>query len=308
MPYGFYLRKNRRRYRKVGTKAKAQNKAPVVVKYNYPKKKMSFAKRVNQIISRNNENKFTSTIAINNPISVFIGSGAYNFFVWTPGADVVNYRLFNLPVGASEGNRIGNTIKLKRWIIKGLIQPKFNAGSGSPLNGRTLVNSYVGYVDIYFGKYLKNSGVVSPALTGLYQNGAQQSTPSCKSTDMLNPLNKDAYKVYYHRRFKMGSASDSQTYASTDPSTTHPGNNDFKVSQTFGFDVCKYILKDKNLKFNDGGITSPYEPPQNIDVANLTVWATFTPLAGQTSVDGGGTTGYNFWYIDALSYAEYEDA
>jgi hypothetical protein len=305
MPYGFYLRKKRQNYRKIGSKAKAQNKAPVVVKYNYPKKKMSFAKRVNQIISRNNENKFTKTATINNPVALR-DQGNFSFFTWQPALSSAS-ALFNLPVGPSEGQRIGNTIKLKRWIIKGLIQPKYNAGSGDPLNGVTMNNSYVGYVDIYFGKYLKNNSPVSSTLGALYQNGSTTSSPTCISTDMLNPLNKDVYKVYYHRRFKMGAASDPKTYQNPTASDTNPANNDFKVSQTFGFDVCKYILKNKALKYNDGGITAPYEAPQNNDIENLSVWATFTPLQGTIS-NATGTRSYTFWYIDCLSYAEYEDA
>jgi len=307
MGYGFYLKKNRRKFRKV----KVQSATPIksVYKYGNPKaiirrpKATSFAKRVNQIISRNTENKFTSTITVNNPVAV-LSSEQLNFFVWTPGADTTNHRLFNLPVGTSEGNRIGNTIKLKRWIIKGLIQPKYENSTSAPLDPTN-----VGYVDIYFGKYLKTNAPISTTLSGLYQNGATTATPTCKSTDMLNPLNKDLYKVYYHKRFKMGLASDSYSYAnntSGQPNLVHPANNDFKVSQTFGFDVCKYILKNKSLKYNDGGITSPYEPPQNVETENLSVWATFTPIQGAVNLTGSDA--FSLWHIDCLSYAEYEDA
>lgn len=313
MPYGFYLRKNYRKYRKV----KAKPSMPVKPVYKYSNKKAvakrgpraSFTQKVQAIISRNNENKFTQTLTAINPVSLFT-NGQFNFFVWTPGQDVANNRLFNLQSGTQEGQRLGNDIKLKRWVIKGIIEPKYRPGEGTPLNNATLENSYVGYVDVYFGKYLKNSAPISTTLGALYQNGSATSTPACKSTDMLYPLNKDGYKVYYHRRFKMGAASDSVTYNTNIAtlSVSHPANNDFNVSKTFGFDVCKYILKNKVLKYNDGGLTSPFEPPQNLDIVNLSVWATFTPLQGQCSVVGSGTTGYNFWQLNCLSYAEYEDA
>jgi len=162
---------------------------------------------------------------------------------------------------------------------------------------------------VYFGKLLKNTSVVANTLDKFYQNGALNTSPSCLSTDMLNPISKDKYKVYYHRRFKMGAASDPDTYSGTaSTAQQHPASNDFKLSQTFGFDVCKYILKNKHLKYEDNVQTSPYSPPNNADIQNLTLWATFTPQTGQAA--GTGTTGtYRSLYsIDALTYAEYEDA
>jgi len=300
MAYGRYFRKRRM----VAVKPKTTPRKYTTTRKKYSKTpKTTFAAKVKAIISSNIENKFTSTITVNNPVAL-LSSEQLNFFVWTPGQDTTNHRLFNLPVGTSEGNRIGNTIKLKRWIIKGLIQPKYENSTSAPLSPTN-----VGYVDIYFGKYLKTNAPISTTLTGLYQNGATTATPTCKSTDMLNPLNRDLYKVYYHKRFKMGLASDSYSYVNNVaglPDLIHPANNDFKVSQTFGFDACKYILKNKSLKYNDGGITAPYEPPQNVETENLSVWATFTPIQGAVNLTGSDAI--SLWHIDCLSYAEYEDA
>lgn len=309
MPYGAYLRKSRRKFRKIAVQANT----PVRATYRYGNKKAmakrgpraTFAQRVNQIISRNNENKFTSTLTSQDGVvrvSRAASVDTYKFYTWVPAADATGSRLFNLPSGTGEGGRIGNTIKLKRWVIKGIIQPSVSAVD-------TLPNSFVGYVDVYFGKLLKDITAVANTLDKLYQNGGSATTPTCLSTDMLNPLNKDRYKVYYHRRFKMGAASDPDTYSGTAATAQqHPASNDFKLSQTFGFDVCKYILKNKHLKFDDADNVSPYQPPNNSDVLNLTLWATFTPQTGQAA--GTGTTGtYRSLYsIDALSYAEYEDA
>lgn len=301
MGYGFYLKKNRRKFRKI----KVQPTTSIKPVYRYSNKKAvakrgprsTFTQRVNQIISRNVENKFTDTIKYNDAVSRSV-SGVYTFFAWTPGADATGSKLFNLDIGARQNSRIGNTIKLKRWIIKGLIQPVISTVT-------TMPNSFVGYVDIYFGKLLRNTSPPLNTLVDLYQNGSDASAPTCSSTDMLNPLNKDKYKVYYHKRFKMGAASDSSTYTSTD-NPTYPANNDFKLSQTFGFDVCKYILKNKSLKFDDFSSTTTLLAPDNPDIRNLTLWATFTPQSGQAiSAIGTVKTLYN---LDCLTYAEYEDA
>jgi len=308
MAYGFYLKKSRRKFRKV----KVQSATPIksVYKYGNPKAivrrapKTSFAKRVNQIISRNTENKFTATLTYNDGVARATRAASvdtYSFFTWSPGQDATGSRLFNLVQGVNEQARIANVIKLKRWIIKGIIQPVKTTTT-------VMTNSNVGYVDVYFGKLLKNTTQVANTLIKLYQNGNTTNTPTCLSTDMLNPLNKDNYKVYYHRRFKMGAASDDKTYDS-DTNLKHPANNDFKLSQTFGFDVCKYILKNKPLKYDDAGSdTPPFNPPNNADIANLTIWATFTPQTGQATGEGTSGSFRSLYSIDCLTYAEYEDA
>jgi len=310
MPYGAYLRKSRRKFRKVAIQATT----PVRATYRYNNKKAvarrgpraTFTQRVNQIISSNVENKYTDTLTYNDAVSRSTRAASvetYTFFTWAAGADATGSRLFNLNNNSTQNGRVGNTIKIKRWVMKGLIEPVVS-------NTTTMGNSFVGYVDVYFGKMLKNIAPPASTLALLYQNGITATTPTCVAPDMLNPLNKDAYKVYYHRRFKMGAASDPDTYSGT-PATAvqHPGNNDFKVSQTFGFDICKYILKNKHLKFPDNTAGNPpYVAPDNADVLNLTLWATFTPLTGQAA--GTGTTGTfkTLYNINALTYAEYEDA
>ena len=267
---------------------------------NYSKKMpmVSFAQKVNKIIARNVENKMTTSYTTTATVCTKATTGLPQWFLvkdW-------NVKLFTIAQGAAEQQRIGNQIKLKRWVIKGIIEPVIS-------ETRQFTYSNVGYVDVYFGKLMKNTAPPSNALTDLYQNGATATTPMCKSSDMLNPLNKDNYKVYYHRRFKMGYASDYNTYNAASGSNEHPANNDFKVSQTFGFDVCKYILKNKSLKYPDISPTSPpatYYPPDNADVVNLTVWATWTPLTSNSV--GASTSSKSLYNINCLTYAEYEDA
>jgi len=295
MAYGY-----RRKTRMVAVKPKTTPRKYSTPRKNYSKKpKVTFTAKVQKIIASNVENKYTNTLTYNDGVARTDAASAYSFFTWSPGQDATGSRLFNLENGLGEGNRIGNDIKLKRWIIKGIIQPVRTATD-------VLVNSNVGYVDVYFGKLMKNTTQVANTLSRLYQNGNTATTPACKSTDMLNPLNKDTYKVYYHRRFKMGAASDPDTYSGTAATAAeHPASNDFKLSQTFGFDVCKYILKNKQLKYDDGLTTaSPFIPPNNADIVNLTLWATYTPQTGQAT----GVSSRSLYSIDALSYAEYEDA
>ena len=253
----------RRGFRKVAVTTPRKGKYTPRRK-NYNKKpKVSFTKKVQAIISRNNENKFTSTLTTVNPVALSSPLGPFNFFVWSPGQDVVNYRLFNLPVGAGEGQRIGNTIKLKRWIIKGVIHPKANVNSDV-----MLINAYIGYVDIYFGKYLKTNAPISPTLGALYQNGGTTTTPSAKCTDMLMPVNKDLYKVYYHRRFKMGAASDVLTYAGTLPSVRNAANNDFMQEELTLEEYNSKIIKFYLNKYNNNVL----QVADKLDVGKSTIY------------------------------------
>lgn len=297
-PYGRYGR----RTRMVAVKSSSARKYKPTRKKYSKAPKITFTQKVQKIIASNNENKFTDTIVYNDAVARIdssSGTDVFTFFNWSAGADVTGSKLFNLSTGSQQSQRIGNTIKLKRWVIKGIIEPVIS-------DTRQMTYSNVGYVEIFFGKLLKNTSAPSSSLTALFQNGNATTTPACKSSDMLNTLNKDKYKVYYRRRFKMGYASDYNTYQTSTGSNEHPANNDFKLSQTFGFDVCKYILKNKHLKYNDFINSLTLEPPNEADIANLTIWATWTPIQGQCA--GNGSLSKSLYNINCLTYAEYEDA
>lgn len=89
---------------------------------------------------------------------------------------------------------------------------------------------------------------------------------------------------------------------STTPVGENASNNDFSFTRTFGFDVCKYILKNKHVKYEDGDTT-----PNDDMIENLTIFATFYPAVG--NVPANDLTNPNSYYaVNFQSYAEYEDA
>jgi len=226
-----------------------------------------------------------------------LGAGTPNFFeyfFWAPGSNAQGSQMFDLTQGTNQQQRVGNTIKLKRWVIKGLIQPSTNTQSDPQVN--ILDNTNVGYIDVFFGRLLNNASAVETELTDLYQAGAQAVTPNATAGTILYPLNKDKYKIYWRKRFKMGASI---------PDFTGPGNlsnNDFSLTRTFGFDVTKFILKNKHIKYEDGNVN-----PNDDMIENLTLFATFYPAIGNVSVVQ--TTGYGSYYsLNVQTYAEYEDA
>jgi len=81
------------------------------------KPKVSFAKRVNALISSKIENKFSNNFQV---------SG--NVLTWATGSSPVWFREsliapMSMTQGTSSWNRIGNSITLKKWIVKVLVHP-----------------------------------------------------------------------------------------------------------------------------------------------------------------------------------------
>jgi len=260
--------------------------------------KPTLVQRVQRIISQNVENKYTDTYTRILPVMILANSGTgpnfFEYFSWAPGSNAIGSQMFDLSQGVNQQQRVGNTIKLKRWVIKGLIQPSALTQVDPIVN--ILDNTNVGYIDVFFGRLLNNASAIENTLDDLYQAGAQAITPNATASTVLFPLNKDKYKIYWRKRFKMGAAI---------PDFTGPGNitnNDFSLTRTFGFDVTRFILKNKHIKYEDATTN-----PNDDMVENLTLFATFYPAIGNVSV--AQTLGDGSYYtLNVQTYAEYEDA
>jgi len=252
---------------------------------------MSFANKVNQLISRQIENKRTITYSSYLPVCTMNANSSVK--MWYLQKDW-NTKLFLLAQGTTQATRTGNQIKLKRWIIKGQITPK---DTNAPNPGTdSLTNTYAGYVDLYFGRKMDNNEL-SPSLLELLQDGTTSSEPKGTQAQIFQSINKDSYKIYFHKRFKVG-------IANSFGATVAP-NNDFHLVKSFGFDVGKYILKNAVIKYNDSD-----NDPNNFMLRQLALFAYFTPCIGDmpltnTNLNANLSTYYN---VSINSYAEYEDA
>lgn len=286
---------------------------------NYRKKMpmVSFAKKVNQIIAQNVENKYSDTIVYQAPVMTNVidtnGSGvitfdSYYFYTWSPGNN--NNLMTTISQGSAVNQRNGNKIKIKRWIIKGIIQPNdaYNNtpstdGASVPAVPGKLINTLTGYVDIYFGKMTLNTIVVPNTLQSFLQSGATDITPVGNTQEQLYNINRDLYKIYWHKRFKLGSSNTSPLTAGT-----LGQSNDFGLTRSFGFDVTKYILKNHMLKYDEISTTA-----MSADMENLTLFAVFHPAVGSVSrttnsYPNQSVLSKSFYEINAMSYFEYEDA
>lgn len=331
MPYGRYGR----RTRMVAIKGKTTPRKYKSNRKKYSKApKTTFTQKVQKIIASNVENKYTASVdyvadigKLNYSVqqySPLTTSLQALWFVWAPGNGVNG--MFNISQGTSVQQRIGNKIKLKRWVIKGMVQPNPTyddvPAASTPALGQPYVgispNSLCGFVDIYFGRRQDNTQPVGNDLNKFYQNGATDITPLGKLQETLYPINKDLYKVYYHKRFKVGVGNG---FSGTGPSLNYdaqplvPGANGFGLTKSFGFDVCKYIAKNKVICFDESDTSPQYD-----NIENLCLWATFHPASGDLrAVEYTGPTSptppayyqsqnKTFYQLNVMSYAEYEDA
>jgi len=260
---------------------------------NYRKKMpvVSFTKKVQAIVSRNIENKRTVTYANQTAVcSMVSGSSTKDWYLQKDW----NVKLFTMPQGVTQATRTGNQIKLKRWIIKGQVTPK-DTDAPTPMVD-SLTNTYNGYVNLYFGRLMDN-GEISTALTALLQNGASSVAPNGNQSQIFQSVNKDSYKIYYHRCIKIGMANSFGAVAAP--------NNEFHLVKSFGFDITKFILKNAVIKYNDSD-----NDPNNAMIRQLALFATWTPCIGDmpatnTNLSANLSTYYT---ISIQSYAEYEDA
>lgn len=284
--YGAY----RRRQRMVAVKPKATARKYTPRRKNYNKKpQVSFASKVNAIVSRNIENKQTPSVNNTQKVCTLVGG--------TPSWFLINNwdtYLFTIPQGVQEQQRVGNQMKLKRWVVKGQIHPDPNNFNGITNIG----NSQCGYIDVYFGRLTSNDEVTSD-LPKFLDNGSSSVSPTGQQNQIFKPINKDLYKIYYHKRFKMSPSAYQTQAPQTGPLLP---NNDFSLVRTFGFDVTKYICKNAIIKFDDAS-----QQPQNAMIRTLAMWATWTPAIGDMVLSISGAVNH-YYQISTCSYAEYEDA
>jgi len=266
------------RFRKGKAKGKKQVRVPP------SKPKQTFAQKVNQIISRNVENKMTASYS---NTSAICSVATLANPVWYLQKDW-NTKVFTIAQGVQEAQRIGNQIRLKKWVIRGLIHPASNTSN-------IVQNTSQGYVDIYFGR-LNTNGELSSSLPNLLDNGNTSEAPSGTMTQIFRRVNKDEYKIYYHKRFKVAPANSVSGLQTTI-------NNDFGLVKTFGFDVCKHICKSAVIKYNDND-----NDPNNDMIRRLALWATWTPAIGDMGTNSNVQTLNHYYNISIQSYADYEDA
>jgi len=260
--------------------------------------RQSFAKRVNALISAKIENKISASQQDDRPISYW-PSGT-NPLWFDHNFTTLNF--FNLAQGVGQGDRIGNTIKLKRWVIKGLLQPSFTRPPVDPYQANVFDPvTFQGTATVYLVKF-RNGLPIPAGIPKLFQDGNTAIDPLGYATDKLQPINKDIYKVYWSKRFKMGCSNTAVNSSGTAQNMPLFANNDYKLTASFGLDVCKYVGRNAKITYEDGSSVACL--PSTLE--NLSLVCVWSPVSGIMAMDADHP--YNWTYCAMTSYFEYEDA
>lgn len=285
-----YFRK--RNYKKPATTPRATPRK------NYRKKMpmQSFAKRVNNIIARNIENKLSTSVLGYGPIVSWSNpSTTPTWYVNQLGGT------FNVSQGLGQGDRIGNTIKLKRWVVKGQLIPALALPPVPGVPSSYMDYSYQGQATVMLIK-LRNDVPVPSGLDKLFQDGNATLDPLGATFDKLRSLNKDLYKVYWRRTFKLGTSNTAVNANLGAVNIPMFANNDYQVTATFGLDICKYIGKNAKITYDDANNIA-IVPSTLSNLALAVIWS---PLTDNLYADP--TQNISWYNVNMTNYYEFEDA
>lgn len=138
--------------------------------------------------------------------------------------------------GSAQGQRVGNRVRIKSLTFKGVIHPLAYNATTNPTPCPVQVNIW-----LFYDK--TNPTVVpTPKLNGDFlQFGNTTSGLQNDLMDTVAPVNTDRYRVFAKRTYKIGYAENTGTGAI--PAQGNLANNDFKLNQTFSFDLTKFAPK-----------------------------------------------------------------
>ena len=267
----------------------------VIKKYVHQK----FTKRVQKIVDRSIKNTPTNVIRHPDAICRIVdtSSATRRWYTFVPGIDV-----FKRNMGGSTSVNYpfeGQSMKIKKWWIKGTI-----CYDAALLATMVLTQSEVGYVDIYLIRNRIGTGPVTELLPNFYQSGVDTLPCNGARAELVWPINANSYKVYAHKRFKMGAAWVRQD--GVPAVSLNEMNNDFSYAKTFSFDVTKYVGKNHVVRYLEN-----QETAQDNLLSTLTVLAVFHPACGDIGTPTPGLTGLVYksaFSVDCVSWGEYETA
>lgn len=161
----------------------------------------------------------------------------------------LNQIFANVSQGTADGQRIGDKIKVNKLTFKGFIN-----WDSSKLNDETYTHIPV-YVKMFV--FRRQDGLDSPATysgasgvgeSDILMNGPTATAPNNKLSDFNKLFNRDVYRIFKVKQFKLGPSAVGNT-----PESSGQWNNDFKFSQRFNINLSKHI---DVVKYKEG---TPYQ-------------------------------------------------
>lgn len=267
MPRPVYANKTRKYSRKYNKKK--------ATKSSYKPSKKTVQKMVKSEIAKNLENKITDKVGLTTNLFQYDATSAISWpTVFCPASSGI----LQLTQGPQANARIGDVIKMKKWIINGVIYPTVLNPPTYPLNDSAV------YVTMYIARR-RDYATISTTIPAFYRDGGSVMNPVGNVSEPLQLINDVDYKIYYKRTWKMGNSL---------------ANNDFKLNHRFKVDICKLVCKNKLIKYDDSSVMVSDQLFNSINIFFLAYSATgsLTPVASTAS----------YFTVTQESYIEYEDA
>jgi len=197
---------------------------------------------------------------------------AYNTILGTLTTIDVTAPLYAISQGVADGQRIGNRIRIKSYIVRASL----NISTTSNIN-----NMYIRVMILR-----KKVGIDTPNgnYGRLYQFGATSVAPTGTTLDLMRYINKDFYTVYHSKIFLLGSNDSVQSVI--------PGNNT-AICRMLTMNMTKHVT---NVIYDDTTIF-----PQNVGF-----YMVFVPcLANGFAVSSGQMAPF---YVNVDSEVLYTDS
>lgn len=220
----------------------------------------AFSKAVQSVISRNVENKIYQAMFI---MPCYYASSSPDVMNWRGLFPITPYTSAGSPLdstisivqGTSQKARIGNVIRTKRAVLKGVLVPKLQDPTINPEPRPLEVCMW-----IFKLKGFASTGSLGDTIDGaeyvlenhFFQNATAGGTSeglTGELMDIIRPVNQDVVQLLYKRVFKVGWSEITNSNQGNIGNNQRYLNNDFKYNQKFSIDVTKYI--PKIIKYND---------------------------------------------------------
>jgi len=273
------MAKYRRKMRKPKRRARKARKT-----YRAKRAKRGVTKRVvKKLIASSEQLLNTDTMDYTAAIYTYNSPGGLRWWAWAPGnPNNTLGSMWDRTAASQFGEMsIGNYMKVRKWWIKGMISQEAPLAGYSPA-----LNSTAGYIDVYFGKYRYETARVGDLVPDFYQDGTTFINPTGAKAEMMIPMNKNKYVIYWHKRIKVGTS----TVATT--------------AYRFSIPCTQYILKNRKLFYGPGGGLGNNLPQSN-DAEFCTVWAVFHPSAGILGPPSSNVPAMGTWSMTCSSTASY---
>lgn len=156
--------------------------------------------------------------------------------------------VLQIPQGTDDGQRVGDKIRVKSMSLQGYINLDSSlANDTSYLKNPMFVKMYIGRRIDTINDPNNYSFAGGIGFNNLFANGPTAAAPQNLPSDMYRYVNKDVYRIYATRMFKIGMSA-----PSNNPADSNQWNNDFKFSKQFSISLNKHI---EVVKYFDGSTT-----------------------------------------------------